>query len=157
MINEFKTLRDDEIAVLLKAPVLVSILIAGADDKIDKSEIAQAVEIANTKQSRAREQLIDYYREVGKDFKTKFEKYVDEMPDTADGRAEIITKELRKMNHILPKIEKKFAIKLHASLEDMAKKVAEASGGVLGYMSVSYEEAKMMELRMIDDPSNFDD
>ena len=38
MVEEFKTLRDDEIEVLLDAPVLVSILIAGADDKIDKDE-----------------------------------------------------------------------------------------------------------------------
>ena len=154
MIKEFNTLRDDEIEVLLKAPVLVSILIAGADDKIDKTEIHQAVEIANSKQSRAREQLIDYYREVGKDFKEKFEALVNEMPDSPEGRAEIITKELRKLNFIFPKIDKKFAIKLHASLKDMAKKIAEASGGILGYMSVSYEEAKLMELSMIDDPSD---
>ncbi|MDW3210539.1 MAG: hypothetical protein R8N23_11760 [Reichenbachiella sp.] len=156
MIKEFNTLRDDEIEVLLKAPVLVSILIAGADDKIDKSEIHQAVEIANSKQSRAREQLIDYYKEVGKDFKEKFEKMVNEMPDTPDGRAEIIGKELRKLNFILPKIDHKFAVKLHASLKDMAKKIAEASGGILGYMSVSYEEAKLMELTMIDDPSDYE-
>lgn len=156
MINEFKTLRDDEIQVLLNAPVYVSILIAGADDEIDKSEITQAVEIANSKQARAREQLIDYYREVGNGFQEKFIKFVNEMPDSADGRSEIITKELRKLNHILPKIDVKFAIKLHASLKDMAKKVAEASGGVLGYMSVSYEEAKMMELKMIDDPSTYE-
>ncbi|MEO9802105.1 MAG: hypothetical protein ABJF04_02605 [Reichenbachiella sp.] len=155
MIKEFNTLRDDEIEVLLRAPVLVSILIAGADDKIDKSEIHQAVEIANSKQSRAREQLIDYYKEVGKDFGDKFIKLVNEMPDTSEGRSEIITKELRKLNFILPKIEQKFAIKLHASLKDMAKKVAEASGGILGYMSVSYEEAKLMELKMIDDPSDY--
>ncbi|MEO9967012.1 MAG: hypothetical protein ABJF11_14535 [Reichenbachiella sp.] len=155
MIKEFNTLRDDEIEVLLKAPVLVSILIAGADDKIDKSEIHQAVEIANSKQSRAREQLIDYYKEVGKDFQEKFVQLVNEMPDSSEGRAEIISKELRKLNFILPKIENKFAIKLHASLKDMAKKVAEASGGLLGYMSVSYEEAKLMELNMIDDPSNY--
>lgn len=155
MIKEFNTLRDDEIEVLLNAPVLVSILIAGADDKIDKSEIQQAVEIANSKQSRAREQLIDYYKEVGKDFQEKFVRMVNEMPDTSEGRAEIIGKELRKLNFILPKIEQKFAIKLHASLKDMAKKVAEASGGILGYMSVSYEEAKLMELKMIDDPSEY--
>lgn len=153
MIKEFNTLRDDEIEVLLRAPVLVSILIAGADDKIDKSEITQAVEIANSKQSRAREQLIEYYKEVGKDFHDKFVALVNEMPDTSEGRLEIITKELKKLNFILPKIDQKFAIKLHASLKDMAKKVAEASGGILGYMSVSYEEAKLMELKMIDDPS----
>ena len=155
MIEEFKTLRDDEIEVLLNAPVLVSILIAGADDKIDSSEIKQAVEIANNKQSRAREQLIDYYKEVGKDFHAKFVKYADNMPKDAKARTEAITQELRKLNHILPKIDQNFAIKLHASLKDMAKKVAEASGGVLGYMSVSYEEAKLMDLKMIDDPQNF--
>lgn len=155
MIKEFNTLRDDEIEVLLNAPVLVSILIAGADDNIDKSEIQQAVDIANSKQSRAREQLIDYYKEVGKNFHDKFVKFVNEMPDSPEGRAEIISKELRKLNFILPKIEQKFAIKLHASLKDMAKKVAEASGGILGYMSVSYEEAKLMELKMIDDPSEY--
>ncbi|PIB35454.1 hypothetical protein BFP72_08645 [Reichenbachiella sp. 5M10] len=156
MVEEFKTLRDDEIEVLLNAPVLVSVMIAGADDKIDKSEIAQAVEIANSKQARAREQLIEYYREVGQSFQEKFEKYVEELPDNADARTEYITQELRKLNHILPKIDHNFAVKLHASLKEMAKKVAEASGGVLGYMSVSYEEAKLMELRMIDDPENFD-
>ncbi|MCV9385904.1 hypothetical protein [Reichenbachiella ulvae] len=156
MVEEFKTLRDDEIEVLLNAPVLVSVLIAGADDKIDKDEIAQAVEIANSKQARAREQLIEYYREVGKDFQAKFEKYVAEMPENASARSEAITAELRKLNFILPKVDRNFAIKLYASLRDMAKKVAEASGGILGYMSVSYEEAKLMELQMIEDPEKYE-
>ncbi|MGL1888067.1 MAG: hypothetical protein OCD76_16245 [Reichenbachiella sp.] len=156
MVEEFKTLRDDEIEVLLNAPVLVSILVAGADDKIDDTEIAQAVEIANSKQARAREQLIEYYKLVGETFQPKFEKYVAEMPKSAAARSEIITKELNKLNHILPKIDNNFAIKLYASLKDMAKKIAEASGGILGYMSVSYEEAKLMELGMIDDPETYD-
>lgn len=156
MIEEFKTLRDDEIEVLLNAPVLVSVLIAGADDKIDKSEIAQAVEIANSKQARAREQLIEYYKAVGVSFEEKFNKYVEELPDSAAARMDIISKELNKLNHILPKIDLNFAIKLYASLKEMAKKIAEASGGVLGYMSVSYEEAKLMELGMIDDPETYD-
>lgn len=155
MIEEFKTLRDDEIEVLLNAPVLVSILIAGADDKIDNSEIKQAVEIANNKQSRAREQLIDYYKEVGKSFQEKFVLFTKKLPTDAKQRTDIISEELRKLNHILPKIDHTFAIKLYASLKDMAKKVAEASGGLLGYMSVSYEEAKLMELKMIEDPQHY--
>ena len=81
MIKEFSRLRDDEIEVLLNAPVWVSILIAGADDKIDKSEVAQAVEIATSKQARAREQLIEYYKEVGRGFHDKFVKFANEMPD----------------------------------------------------------------------------
>jgi len=77
------------------------------------------------------------------------------LPSGSDARTEEITKELRKLNHILPKIDHAFAVKLYASLKEMAKKVAEASGGVLGYMSVSYDEAKLMELRMIDDPETY--
>ena len=34
--------------------------------------------------------------------------------------------------------------------------IAEASGGLLGHMSVSYEEAKLMELEMIKDPETYD-
>ena len=155
MVNEFSTLRDDEIEVLLEAPVHVAILIAGADGEIDKKEINQALELAQGKQSREREQLIEYYKEVGRTFEDKFFKMVEDLPDDVNERNSSISSELRKLNHILPKIDHNFAVKLVASLKDMAKKVAGASGGVLGYMSVSYEEAKLMELDMIKDPSEY--
>jgi len=153
MIPEFEPLREDEREVLLDAPVLVAILIAGADGKIDKSEKKQAVDIARTKQSRAREQLSEYFKIVGERFEDRFFKLVDELPADTEERNQKVSIELRKLNFILPKIDKNFGIKLHASLKDLAKKIAEASGGVLGYLSVSYEEAKLMELRMINDHS----
>lgn len=153
MIEEFKILRDDEIEVLLKSPVYVAILIAGADSNVDKNEIQQAVKIAESKQSRTREQLIEFYKEVGTNFKSKLNHMIDELPRGVGERNDVITKELRKLNHILPKINQTYAIKLVASLKDMSKKIAEASGGVLGYMSVSYEESKLMDLPMINDPA----
>ena len=155
MISEFSTLRDDEIEVLLDAPVLVAILIAGADGEIDKKEIKQALELAQGKQSRERAQLIDYYKEVGEKFEEKFFAMVEELPDETEARTSTISMDLRKLNHILPKVDKNFAVKLVASLKDMAKKVAGASGGVLGYMSVSYEEAKLLDLDMIKDPADY--
>ena len=154
MIEEFKNLREDELEVLFKAPVLVAVLIAGADSKIDDDELEQAVDVAESKQSRAREHLLEYYKEVGNDFKEKLNKAIAELPSGVEERNDAISKELRKLNHILPKIDQAFAIKLHASLKDMAKKIAEASGGLLGYMSVSYEEAKLMDLPMLKDPAN---
>ena len=74
---------------------------------------------------------------------------VDELPSGTEARISAITSELRKLNFILQKVDKNFAIKLIASLKDLAKKIAEASGGVLGYLSVSYEEARLMELKML--------
>jgi len=155
MIKEFEKLREEEVEILLKAPVLVSILIAGADGNIDKAETKEAVSIARGKQSRAREQLVDYYKLVGETFEEKFNDLVANFPLKPEERNPMIIAELKRLNRILPKIEKNFAIKYHASLKDLAKKIAEASGGVLGYLSVSYEEAKLMELNMINDPSKF--
>ena len=43
-------------------------------------------------------------------------------------------------------------IKFYDSIEDWAKRIAEASGGIMGYMSVTYEEAKLLTLKMIRPP-----
>lgn len=151
-VKEFENLREDEIQIMLKAPVYVAILIAGADGKIDKSERKEAIEVARSRQSRAREQLVEYYKAVGETFETDFNHLVDTLPEDVKDRNTDIEQELRKLNFILPKIDRVFAIKLYASLKDLAKKIAEASGGVLGYLSVSYEEKTLMDLKMINDP-----
>ena len=153
MIPELKNLRDDEIEALLLAPVMVSILIAGADDNIDNNEIKEAIAMAKSKQTRAREGLNDYYKLVATDFESNLRKLIHDLPPTAAQRTPVINKELRRLNRILIKLDKPFATKIYGSLKDMAKHVAEASGGILGYMSVSYEEAKLLELEMINDPS----
>ena len=153
MIKEFARLREDEVDVLMKAPIYVAILIAGADGEIDKAERKEAIQIANNRQSRSREQLQEYYQNI--DFNTDFEKLVAELPGGTDERTTAITRELRKLNFIMRKIDKSFAVKLHASLKDLAKKIAEASGGVLSYLTISYEESKLMELKMIQDPASY--
>lgn len=153
MIKEFEGLREDEQAVVLKAPVYVAILIAGADGNIDKSETKEAIDVAHSKQSRARIELVDYFKLVEPKFEEEFKTLMEELPQDATERTTAITTELRKLNFILPKVDKHFAIALYASLKDLAKKIAEASGGVLGYLSVSYEESKLMDLKMINDPS----
>lgn len=152
MVKEFESLREDEIEVLLNAPINVAILIAGADGKIDNTERKEAISVARAKENRSREQLETYYQEVGERFEATFNQLVDSYPEDADSRRKEITTELRKLNFILPKIDKKFGVKLYASLKDLAKKIAEASGGVLGYLSVSREESQLMELKMINNP-----
>ena len=151
-MSEIENITEEEIDVLLTAPVYVAILIAGADGNIDKSERKEAIDVAHSKQSRAREQLVDYYKLVGESFESKFNKLIDELPESAEERNKVLTAELRKLNFILPKMDKNFGVKLHASLKELAKKIAEASGGVLGYLSVSYEESKLIELQMIKEP-----
>lgn len=152
MIEEFKNLSQDEVETMYKMPVLVSILIAGADNEIDRSEIQEAVGLLKIKQSKARESLLNYYKEAGKDFEDKMKVMIQQYPVNAKERNPHIIAEIEKVNTILPKLDQKFAIEFYASIKDMAKKIAEASGGLLGYMAVGYEESKLINLSMIKEP-----
>ena len=153
MTNEFYRLPDEERETMYKVPILVSILIAGADNEIDRYEIQKAVEVALLKQRSSRDELIEFYREVAQDFEDKLKILIQALPIKAEERNSIIVEELNKLNTILPKLDRRFAVEFYVSLRDIAKKVAESSGGVLGYMSVGYEESKLMELKMIKDPA----
>ena len=153
MLEEFKNLSAEEVELMHKAPLLVSILIAGADNNIDKSEIKQAVNLSKSKQKTARKDLIDYYREIGQDFEDKLKILIQQYPVDTTKRTPMIIDELQKLNDVLPKLSKIFAVEFYASLKDISKKIAEASGGILGYMSVGYEESKFVDLKMIKDPA----
>lgn len=155
MITEFEPLEESEVDLLLRAPLLVSILIAGADGKIDKSEVKEAIDLSRSKQKRARKDLIDYYREVGTDFEDKLKILISHLPTDVEKRSVEIEKELKGLNKILPKLDRTFAGELYVSLKDIAKKVAEASGGILGYMSIGYEESKFLDLKMVKDPAKY--
>jgi hypothetical protein len=155
MITDFDKLSDEEIEVMLKAPLMVSILIAGADNEIDNSEIKKAVDISKSKQIRARKNLLDFYSEVGENFEDKLKILIQQYPMGSKERNPAIIDELELVNNILPKLDKQFAVEFYESIKDIAKKVAEASGGVLGYMSIGYEESKLVDLKMIKDPATY--
>ncbi len=152
MIPEFETLAQEEQNLMYGAPIMVAILVAGADGKIDRSEMREAIAISSMKKVKARKELMAFYKEVGTDFEDKLKFGISKYPNDPKARHEKIVDELTKINEILPKLEKKFAIKFYESLKDFAKRIAEASGGVLGYMAVGYEESKVVELKMIKNP-----
>ncbi len=153
MIQEFNSLSSEETDLMFKAPFLITILIAGADDKIDNQEMKQAVAIAKLKQKRARRELVDYYNQVGQDFEDKLKIFIHDLPKDTEERREEISKELAQLNDIFPKLDNKFAVNFYESMKDLAIKIAESSGGVFGFMSVGYEESKVVDLKMIRDPS----
>ena len=152
MLKEFEELREDEVDLMLSVPILVSVLIAGADGNIDQKEKKEAILLAHAKHHHVTKQLAGYYQLVGQNFEEKLLTCIARTSDNLDIRNGDLIQELRKLNLILPKLEKHFAIKFYASIEDWAKRIAEASGGIMGYMSVTYEEAKLLTLKMIRSP-----
>jgi len=155
MIPEFEVLNEEEVELMFKVPILVAILVAGADNKIDNSEMREAINAITLKPQKARKELVEYYKLVAQDFEDKLKLTIYELPSDTMKRTDLITADLKKLNAILPKLEKPFAIKFYESMKDISKRIAESSGGVFGFMSVGYEESKVVDLKMIKDPSKY--
>ncbi len=153
MIPEFAELTQEEVEIMYAMPIYVAVLIAGADGKIDNTEIRKAVSLANLKKKKARKELIDYYHAVNTDYEDKLKMAIANFPADYKEREKLLIEEIKKVNDIFPKLERSFAIKLYASFKEIAKQIAEASGGVFGYMSIGYEESKLIDLKMIKDPA----
>ncbi|MEO9803967.1 MAG: hypothetical protein ABJF04_11990 [Reichenbachiella sp.] len=155
MTNVFRTLRDDEIEIVLNAPAMVAMLIAGADDDVDKDEIAEAIHYATTAKHRY-DKLEEYFEDVANKFEDIFKDYIQDLPTELDTRQHAITSYLRQLNGILPKVDPEVASQVHQFLLDLAKVVAEASGGIFGMKKISKAEAKYLTLDMIDKPADLE-
>jgi hypothetical protein len=153
MIPQFEDLTQEELELMYSLPIYVSILIAGADGNIDSTEINKAVSLAGLKKKKARKDLLEYYENVNTDYEDKMKMTIANLPSDPKAREKLLIEDIKKVNDIFPNLDKAFATKLYASLKEIAKHIAEASGGVFGYMSVGYEESLLIDLKMIKDPS----
>ncbi|HZX73751.1 MAG TPA: hypothetical protein VFE57_04975 [Cyclobacteriaceae bacterium] len=153
MIPEFDRLSNPEIELMLKAPFLVCVLIAGADDNIDKKEIKKAIQLAEMKKGKTTSRIIELYKTVAEDFEDKFMVVMQSLPSTAAKRNPIITEELAKLNEILPRLDKSFAPNYYQCLKNIALRIAQSSGGILGLNKMADEEAELVGLSMIKNPA----
>jgi hypothetical protein len=151
MIVEFKELNNQETELLYKAPFLVCILIAGADGTIDRKEIQGAISIAQKKHKKA-SILTPYFNELTEDFEDKLKILIQSYPYESTQRHPLIIAELAELNAVWPKLPQQFAIELYAALKDIATGIASSSGGMLGINSIGEEEAKYLQLSMVQDP-----
>ncbi|HEX5170617.1 MAG TPA: hypothetical protein VFW11_15680 [Cyclobacteriaceae bacterium] len=152
MIPEFESLNDREVEIMFKAPILVCLLVAGADGNIDKKEINEAISIAG-RQARSRAVLLEYLQSASEDFEDKIMILKQSYPEEAAEREALIVKELTELNAVFPKISKTFAVQFYSMLKELALKVASSSGGWLGLNSVGSEEEQYLDLKMIKDPA----
>lgn len=155
MIKEFEKLTSAEIELMHKAPVLVSILIAGADGKIDNKEVNRAISLTEAKQKRARSSLMAFYTEVGTDFEDKIRIVIQSLPSKVDKRTAEISTLLSQLEGILKKLNNQIAKEFYNSLREIATEIAESSGGLLGLKTIGDEEALLVNLPMIKDPATF--
>lgn len=149
MIQHFQELTTNEIDKMVNSITLITILIAGADGKIDKEEKDWSQKIAKIRTYSNPDVLHDFYVQVGRNYSSKLNQLIDDLPSDTDYRNQKISKELNELNDIFPKLEIHYAATLYQSLVSFAKHVAKASGGFLGIGSISKHEKKWIDLPMI--------
>lgn len=153
MVPELDRLTASEVELVYKAPILVCILIAGADGKIDRKEIKEALTFAQKKQRSSLSSVAVLFKEISTDFEDKLKMLTQGFPYEATQRNPLITEELSGLNLLWRKLEPSFAHEFYKTLLNIAESIASSSGGVLGFNAVGSEEARFVKLGMIKDPS----
>lgn len=149
-IKYFAELSESEKELMFLTPALVTILIAGADNNIDELEKKMAHYLTKLKKTTSEPNLENYFTLVSNNFNEVLERQIAELPGMAKFRNPYIREELTKVNDILKVLDSEFAMNFYTHIKEIAKYVAEASGGVMGYLSVSKEEAQALDnLEMI--------
>lgn len=157
MISLLDHLTDEEQSKVYNAPILIAILVAGADGTIDDAELRMAKSVSKLKKKIDEENLTEYYELVGQNLEDKLKVGINRLPADPEERKSVISSELYELNSILPKVDKTFAIKYYESLKDFAMQVAKASGGLLGFKSIGNAEAELIKLEMIKNPETFNE
>jgi hypothetical protein len=127
MIKQFEKLTAEEQELLLKAPVLVSVLASCSFNEVNKVQKADAIKLAHLKTFTANHLLIPYYTEVEKNFKELFEAATKKYFPFDEAKRTALKKEIEKVNHIIEKLNKEYGLVLHKSLEKYASHVKRAT------------------------------
>ena len=149
MIAKLANLSAEEVAQLTDAIPLITILIAGADGEIDPSETEWAEKLTRIRQYDYANDYNEYYKSVGEKYSDRLPELIKELPGGTERRIKEISERLEALNPLLKKLERNFAMGLIDSFKTFAKHVARASGGFFGIGSINKEEAKLIDLPMI--------
>ncbi len=148
-IQELAVLSEEERDLVLTAPAMITVLIAGADDDFDKREENRAKKAVHFRQIQGDPLLFDYFKSVEVSFMSSLQHMIQKYEGDHDRRGSEISEQLAELNNILPKIEARYAKALIENWRNMAKAIAHSSGGVLGYVTISDKEAEFIGLDMI--------
>lgn len=140
----FQKLSEEEKDFAHDVPILAAILVAGADDDVSRMEKKVAAQVTYFK-SHTTSLLKDFYAEVSEDFHTKFERIFSKYPDSAAERNPAIREDLARVDEIIPKMDRVRGDEFVDSVLSVARNVAEASGGLLGYTVMKSSEQRALK------------
>ena len=130
MTKEFEILNNAERALLLKAPVLVSILASCSYNEINKAQKGEAIKLSHLKTFTADPLLVPYYIEVEKNFREKFEETIKLFLPCDEVKRNMLKREIDRVNKLISGLDQEYAAALHKSLDGYAKHVKKAAHSI---------------------------
>lgn len=132
MIPQFEQLTKEETSLLLKAPVLVSVLASGVVDEqeINPAQKADAIRLAHLKSFTALPELRTYYLEVEKGFRKEFETALKKYYPFSKTSQQELKSELARVSQVIRKLDKQYADAMSLSFERYATHVKKAAHSV---------------------------
>jgi len=150
---DINKLTNDEQNVLYALPFHIAIWIASADGHVEESEIKRAISVINLQSAKATSKsLAEFYNKVSEDLEDKLKVLLYNSPKSEHERTTYHSKKIVDANSVLKKLDTQFIVNLHNSLRELARQVAKASGGLLGYGSIGVEESRLIDLSLIEIP-----
>ncbi|MFZ1678492.1 MAG: hypothetical protein WBP41_10960 [Saprospiraceae bacterium] len=149
MDQDLGLLSKEELTQLEDAFAYITILIAGADGKIDEKEITWAEKIAHIRTFAGDERLKTFHEEVDKNLHSRIETLLGELPKEVAERSKVISEKLGQLNPILSSLDPYIGAYLYKGFLSFAERTAKSSGGFLSFFTVSPEEKKWIGLPML--------
>jgi tellurite resistance protein len=149
MASLFSSLSETEYNDIKNAFARVAILVAGAEGKISKSELAWVEKVVNIRSYNLKGYMKEFYKDLNSDFHERLENVLNESSQETSSRQSELTLQLESLNKTLAKLDQKTGAQVYNGLISLAKHVATADGGILGFFTINSEEAKIIDLPMI--------
>ena len=149
MDKDLNLIPDDELIQLEDAFAYITILIAGAEGKIDQKEITWAEKLAHIRTYAGDERLKSFHEDVDKRLHARIEEIISELPVDVTSRSKLISEKLSQLNHVLSSLDPFIGAYLYKGYLSFAERVAKSSGGFLSFFTISSEEKKWVGLPML--------
>ena len=148
-MKHFENISSEELQTLENAVSQIAVLIAGADGKIDKDETDWASKLMHIRTYSGDKSMHDFYEQVEANFNIKLNDLIEHSSKNVAERQAALTASIALVNPILAKLDEETAYHVYHSYVTLAKSVAKAGGGILGFGAISSAEEKLIGLPMI--------
>jgi hypothetical protein len=154
MHSKIAHLSHEEQQLIHDAPVLVTVLLAGADGDFLQSEIKEAVKIIHIKTYSESKDVRGVYKDIDGHSAEMIDEMIHSLPHIPLERTNILKARLSGLNHIFPKLDHAFAVDLFKSLRELAYYVSRAHDGGMGISYRNEQEKHLVHLDFLHEPKH---